>query len=263
MMAGSTPATHNKKGKHMKLFKMVLFTLAFVLGTASFAHADGFRSYRVCGGDQFTTCAAVTINVVGSDVTVNLWNLSGNGFATYGVGDSTHAGTVFNGIGFYNTSGVSAVLGSLAMSGPARAGDTPTNWKLMNSGRVNFMVDFGAGAQKNMDNGIASGCATSGQLPSGVDLYQNPCTGLAPGGWTTFTFKVTGDWNPNDSDLVIRGLNGPTGTATECWTGETPTGTVANCATVTPEPISMTLMATGLAGMGGMGFFKRRKQNVE
>ncbi len=88
-------------------------------------HADGFRSYRVCGGDQFATCAAVNISVVGSNVTVRLWNLSGNAAGTWGHGAGTYAGTVFNGIGFYNTTGASAVLGSLSVNGPAMAGLSP------------------------------------------------------------------------------------------------------------------------------------------
>ena len=33
--------------------------------------------------------------------------------------------------------------------------------------------------------------------------------------------------------------------------------------TVTPEPISMTLLATGLAGMGGASFMRRRRKNTE
>lgn len=37
-------------------------------------------------------------------------------------------------------------------------------------------------------------------------------------------------------------------------------GTPSEPPVVTPEPVTMTLLATGLAGMGGVGAFRRRKQ---
>ncbi len=246
----------------MKTGRFVALLGALAVALPASAHADGFRSYRVCGGEQFATCAAVSINVVGSNVTVRLWNLSGNGAATYGQGAGTWAGTVFNGIGFYNTGGVSAVLGTLSVNGPAMAGTTPGSWKLSNNSRVNFGVDFRMNTNGSMQNGVASGCGASAMYPSGVGLYSNPCTGLSGNNadWVTFSFKITGSWDPNSSDLVIRGLNGPSGQATECWTGSTPAGIPSNCTTVTPEPVSMTLLATGLVGIGGAGAFRRRKK---
>jgi len=248
----------------MKTGRFVALLGSLTLALPAAVHADGFRSYRVCGGDQFATCAAVNISVVGSNVTVRLWNLSGNAAGTWGHGAGTHAGTVFNGIGFYNTTGASAVLGSLSVNGPAMAGTTPGSWKLTNNSRVNFGVDFRVGSQgsNNMDNGVASGCAPSSAYPSGVDLYSNPCTSVTgnTGDWVTFSFKISGNWDPNNSDIVIRGINGPTGNATECWTGDTPAGIPSNCTVITPEPVSMTLLATGLAGIGGAGALRRRKQ---
>lgn len=250
----------------MKRFGAILALaggLALVAATP--AWADGFRSYQVCGGDQFTTCAAIEISVVGSNVTMRVWNLSGNSAVT---GVSSPANTVINTIGFYNVpAGLSAMTGSLATSGPARPGDTPGNWNLANTGKVSFNVDYKATSGNNLANGIASGCASAGSLGgSPPDLYLNPCADPAsdPGsGWVTFNFQVTGaSWDPNTSDIVFRGENAQTGQRVECWTAATPGGLPANClpaASAVPEPVTMTLLATGLASMGGAGLIRRRK----
>ena len=74
----------------IKAVKFIALVGALALATPSAAHADGFKSYKVCGGDSFATCAAVSITVVGSDVSVRVWNLSGNAAATYGT--NTYAG---------------------------------------------------------------------------------------------------------------------------------------------------------------------------
>lgn len=233
------------------------------MASASTAWADGFQSYRICGGTTFSTCAAVEITVVGSNVTMRVWNFSGNpSFAGSG---GSNPGAIINGIGFFNVpSAVNAVNGSLSVSGPARPGDTPGSWSLRNNVNNVFTVDY-ATATSRATGGIASGCATSGQLPgTPPNLYQNPCNGNTGNNanWVTFNFQITGgSWDPTTSDISVRSFDGVQGTGSECWTGTNPAGLASPCpdVTATPEPVTMTLLATGLAGMGGAGFFRRRR----
>jgi hypothetical protein len=238
------------------------------------AWADGFQSYHVCGGNAFNTCAAVQIQVVGKDVTVNLWNLSGSTTANFGTQSSGN--TILNGIGFYNLPpGLKIRPKTVTVTGPARSGDEPGAWKFRNKGTAAFPVGIFGNRRSGVNNSIANGCATS--LPKNRQLFENQgCGQPSNGGWVTYHFKIRGSWDPTKSDIVLRGVQVQQGRkgrltkiASECWTGTGPDGARANCInttpgepppTVTPEPVTMTLLATGLAGVGGVGFFRRRKK---
>ena len=81
-----------------------------------------------------------------------------------------------------------------------------------------------------------AGCAA---LPSGcsaniTDLLSDPDYNIVIGFEDSFDGTIDHDYN--DLVFAVRG------------------------ATLTPEPVTMTLLATGLAGMGGASVFKRRKK---
>ncbi len=240
--------------------RVVLAMAVGSVAVAQTASATVYLNKRYCGGDHFATCAAVMLDVTGTTVTLRLWNLSGNTAASYGT--ASDAGTVFNAIGLYNVPpGVDAVLGTLTTSTAAgNKKGTPTGWKLSNNSQVGFLVDMGVqptGVAPS--SALASGCATAAQLPT-VSLFRNPCAdpGTAPlSDWLTFTFQVNQTFDASTVGISLRGSNLALG-RTECWTSDSSAG-AANCYQVVPEPMTMTLLATGLVGLGGVGYFRRRR----
>ena len=96
-----------------------------------------------------------------------------------------------------------------------------------------------------------------------------PQNGLSAGDGGPFTFTITfgGTFTAGDIGAVgfgVHAISGPNGCSTKLFVdanGGTNTLTAADpaCATtVVPEPITMTLLASGLAGMGGVGALRRR-----
>jgi hypothetical protein len=243
-----------------KLGAVLTMVGGLAMASATPAWANGFASYRLCGGNTFSTCAAVEISVTGHNVTMRVWNISANMGATYGQGQGSLGGSILDGISFFNLPpGLQVQAHTLTVSGPGALANH--GWSLKNYGTVGaFALDARNGPGHSLTGGIGSGCASPSQnAPS--NLMINPCTDITGmGNWVTFSFQTTGTWNPSGSDLSMRSYNMGTGETSEFWTGIAPNGNPGIATTVTPEPVTMTLLATGLTGMGGASFVRRRRE---
>jgi len=207
-----------------------------------------------CGGDGFSTCFSINLSwtaVAGSSLAVSLQLKN----------DNPAAGLKWFSIGLDNLSLASPArtLNSYTVSGPADWGHPPPD-------------DFGGGPI--LDPVAASDYEGSGGGESPI-----------PAGFRTWTFTLTMDgsltatqWDQllqaagvglhaggtdcTSTKVIVRdnlasgsayGVN--TGPPSECDQPSPPTE-------ITPEPMTMSLMALGLVGLGGAGFIRRRRRNV-
>ncbi len=204
---------------------------AVVAVTASSAHALSFpyADSHVCGGNMFQTCASLKISFTGATATIQIRNLGPGIFTAFGFSHVPDGVTVVS----------SSIDAALCPNGNCR---------------------FTQGNQQDINGDVGFG---SNAPPVHTGLQVNEGTGDG------FTFTLTFSRVLNDKELAaldfgIHAQSGPNSCSTKLFIGAdggTSTTVDPACATTTvPEPMTMSLLATGLVGMGGMGAFKRRRR---
>lgn len=220
----------------MKKLRIAGLALAGSVAFAPGAHAiatDGSTVPYCLNYLTFVTCASAQITVSGSTLTAVITNTSNTAPSNTLTGKLT-------GFGFFYLPGQD--LGSLALSGTI-----PTGWE---NGQGNDLTNPLESAQGGSWLGGATG-------KTGNDF-------LAPGASATFTFTITGSPDWANVNFAWRGQAVGNGISSlKCYgspeASSEPGGECGGESTV-PEPATMALLATGLVGMGGATFVRRRKK---
>ena len=246
----------------MSAARSFLAAAAFLAVAAVPASAQNFTYYNICGvsdGTSLRICASADLTLSGSTLTMRVWNMEVDGAS--GVGSYA---SEFGGWHTITSVGLQYVGSGVAASGDftnARyvfgTGTTDyrnlTYWRgSEDGGRNPLQVDLGSVTQGHKD-GIV-GCVDPGPTSAGhvmtCDSY-----GFMP--YVEFTFT---DVDPNldfaQYYFEFHGQQMVNGRSAKGSGPGTPTEVV-------PEPITMVLLASGLAGVGGVGVRRRRREDQD
>ena len=241
----------------MKMTKVFGIAALATIACATTARADVKQFLTRCSPGSIRTCASLQVTTTpkvggGTDVIIRVRNLAGQ------LANDNTGGSLITRIGLvapYIT-GASGLTVS-AGNGAQNIGGAATKWTMSAPGGLGTPIYMTAGIQTGTQAGGIAGCNGSWNLPATRFVT------CASTSWVAFRFSTTNNWSANNSEVAWLANNfnaNQGGLGVECGSNDSH-GARQYCTNVTPEPVTMILLGSGLAGMSGFGVLRRRKKD--
>lgn len=207
----------------------------------------------VCLTGSLRPCASVIVETHWNGTTTEVVLRVRNEQGTLGLPDVT-GGSFLTQIGLTAPTLVGIAGFGVSTSGTVGETGSPLlHWQL-EPGGIGGQVTFKAGTDTGK-NGAIRGCDD----PNGTTThFFNTCNEDGNTGWVVFSFTTSEEWSASEAEIALKYQSiGDQDLSLECRTGDD--GGPHACAVV-PEPETYALLLTGLIGVFGMGWLRRRKE---